>query len=148
VGPEPVILGIWIIQAIAAVALAFRSAYFHQWLAAVGAACGVAIGFAPLFFLNGPAVWEPYFFIGLTSVVALVIFYGFAKRWKRFTATFLMLVIMVVSIPGVQRLLSAVPTVLGFIGEIAILFSPLICAITLLELAGSLDRFPSVRRSV
>jgi hypothetical protein len=150
-GLELLIVGLWVIQAIAAVVLAGQAAVNHRWFAAIGTMLGLAIGFLP-FLLGGPAVWGPAILVTLVSVSLLIVAYGIPMRWKALIA-----VLLILGIPLGYRLFayeSFPPTLspsflgtLALLGEIACLLGPITCALASREVLGWLDRAIAIRRS-
>ena len=152
-GIEFLIQGLWVVQAIAALVLAWRTALDNRWFAAAGTIVGLSIGLAPFFLLQGqgPAVWKPAVLIVLVSTFVLIIVYGMAMQWKLFIATLLML-----AIPLAYRLLAFQkfpPSsnvffgLLAFLGEVAFLLGPIACALASREILDWADRLVATRRS-
>jgi hypothetical protein len=162
-GLEPLIWGLWVIQAVAALGLAFFTASFRRWFAATGSIIGVAIGLSPFvvpfavpfIVMKGqaPAIWGPVILIVIVSTVALTIAYGIGRRWLPLIATLLIFVI-----PLSYKLFvygtyppASYPTLLlpiAFIGEITLLLGPIICALACREIFGWLDFVVARRRAV
>jgi hypothetical protein len=142
-GIEPLILALWIGQAVAALVLAFAAASYRRWYAAAGTVLGLAIGSAPFVVVQGPSVWGPAILVVVTSSIALVVLYGAMARWKSLLA-----VLLIVAIPLLYRLfayqsyppsMSPILEVLALLGEIDFLLGPIVCALAFRAMLGWLD---------
>ena len=151
-GLEPLILGLWVVQAIVAVVLACRSALAGRWFAAIGAILGIVIGWSPFFLLRGPAVWGPAVSIAIVSTLALATIYATASRWRALVATLLL-----VTIPLAYRVLAyerippstnAIFGTLALLGDTSFLLGPILCSLALREALGWLDHIVLTRRSL
>ena len=131
---DPFIGALCLVQIIAALVLAIKSAIAKRRLSAIGAVVGIGLGFLPPFLYQGPAVWKPWFVIGVASTVVLFATYAFERRWKQ-----LILVTLVILLPvGVHkafRELSSTETTptLGLLYDMTALFAPIMCALAVRE---------------
>jgi hypothetical protein len=151
VGPEPLILFVWVVQVIIATVIALKKVLLNRWFAAVGTALGLMIGFSPMYFFRGPAVWPPSAIIAVVSAVILVFIYGVSRRWKSFSVVSLLLAIPIVHRFSGLYLLStkSIPSLLlplGLVAELELLLGPILCALAGGEIFGSLDRLRANQR--
>ena len=153
-GLELLIMGLWVLQVIAAVALAGYTAFYRRWFAAVGTLVGAAIGISPFIVMRGqgPGVWGAAVSITLSSTLALTAIYTVAMRWRALAATVLLL-----TIPLAYRALAYnrfPPSTnvlfgsLAFLGEMAFLLGPIVCSLVFREVLGWLDHIALKRRSL
>jgi hypothetical protein len=151
VGLEPLILLVWVVQVIMATVIALRKILLNRWFAAAGTALGLMIGFSPMYYFKGPAVWPPSVIIAVVSAVILVLIYGVSRRWKPFSVVSLLLAIPLVYHFSGLYLLSTrsmpsllVPPVL--VAELELLLGPILCALAGGEIFDSLDRLRANQR--
>jgi hypothetical protein len=153
-GLEPLILGLWVVQAIVAIVLTAIAAFHHRWFAASGAILGLTIGLLPFLILRGqgPAVWEPAVLITLVSTLVLIVSLAISMRWMA-----LVVALLILGIPLGYRIFatrwfppSSSPLLLNslaLVGEIAFLLGPIVCSLACREVFGWLDRLIAIRRS-
>jgi len=144
-GLEILIVGLWVLQAIAAVVLACWTALRRRWFAAAGTLVGFVTGISPFVVMRGQGadVWGPVVAIVLISTVALTVIYAVALHWRALVATLLLLAILLAyrvlaydrAPPSTNALFGA----LAFLGEMAFLLGPIVCALTFREVLGWLD---------
>jgi hypothetical protein len=149
VGLDPVILFVWAVQVIIATVVALKKILLYRWFAAAGTALGLTIGFSPMYFFRGPAVWPPWAIIAAVSAVLLALIYGVSRRWKSFSVVSLLLAIPIVHRFSGLYLLSIKPSFLMplvLVAEMEIFLGPILCALAGGEIFGSLDRLRANQR--
>ena len=155
------IFGSWVIQGVAAVVLAIVTAVRRRRFAALGAVLGFAVGLWSVFVM-GPRFGSEAVVVVVSSVIAMIVSYGLAKRWMPAAAMLLLFVIplayfLITSLPprrGIEWLafvgLSSAPSpfppisateLLATIGLMEVFFlAPILGALAAREVLGWLDR--------
>jgi hypothetical protein len=150
VGLDAVILVFWIAQILIVIIFLIRNALAKLWLSATGLVIGLIIGFSPVFFIRGPAVWGPFVVILEVSTATLLLVFILQMRWVAFV-----FVLLILALPQAHNAFQAYDVFgyksfsssnaflknLDVVAQMQFFFGPLVCSLAFAAIFSLLDSF-------